>query len=1753
MRRFLNPSSSSTPSGAACARHEGNRTCAAVEMALLEPRRLLAATVSDLLAIRVDNAIQVKGYADIWQPLTRVTRPSAKAQTYLNVDEFKPFALDARDLRAALARAPMEFTAAAGRPVEIALPTPDGHAQRFAVVETMVMDPKLAKNFANIRTYRGQGIDDPTATVRLDYTPLGFHAQVIAPGKSYYVDPYWHRSTSAYASYWRSDVEVSPNLLALRRQADELASPTTPDAARPRVTLNGASAAAKFTEVPGPSLNVTSGTQLRTFRTAVAATGEYTDFHGGSQAAGQAAIVTAINRVTGIYESELSIRLQLIANNNTLVFTNGATDPYTNDEGGTMLIENQNHLDSQIGSANYDIGHVFSTGGGGIAGVGVAGINGVKAWGVTGSPSPTGDAFWVDYVAHEMGHQFGAGHTFNTSTDANRDPDTAYEPGSGSTIMGYAGLTSDDLQDHSDPYFHHASFEQIINHVDAVIPLVGMRTNTGNAIPTVNAGLDYTIPAGTPFALTAVGSDADVGDALTYSWEQHDLGPANTLETEDNGSSPLFRVYNPTSSPTRTFPALSSILNGTNATPASSGGLAERLPTVPRAMDFRVTVRDNRSGGGGVSSDDMVVNVVDTGSAFSVTSFNAGGNFADNSTQTVTWNVAGTTGSGINAAQVNIRLSTDGGLTFPILLASAVPNDGSQDVVLPAESTTQGRIKVEPTNNVFFDISNANFTILNLTTPEAPTIGSLIASPNPVVTGQPLTLTADSAADANGDPITVSFYRETNGVAGLQPTGGSADTLLGTDNTGPYTWDLTAPAIGSYTYYARAVDPGNLLSNVVSALITVNAGDVDDQAIEAVGFTFGATVAGMISPAGDVDMFKFTVLAGQTVDIDIDLPASALDSRLRLFEVNLGDQTFTELATSDDNAAPGEPDTFESYLQHTFATAGTYYVGVSSWTNNAYDPITGTGDSTGGSGATGNYNLTITASAAPGTTNLSGTAGDDNWRLRRSPGGGANYEILINEVVTHVLPVGSTTSIGINLLGGFDTLTIDYVNGDPVPAGGVQYNGGGGAGVDIDTLLVTGSSGDDTINLVNVNVSPLTGNIALHSATGSATVEVVGVAGGSGNDHLVIDQALFATISYDGGSSSGSGAAGDTLIVNGSDAATLSATNILTGSNDVTYSNLEAVTLNALASSDVITINSTPATAVLTVNGDEGDDTFNVLQANGAPVTLNGGLDNDTFNVGGAVTGNVELIGASVTVSGGAGDDTLNYHDQNNGLNTDYALTATTVSRVGGANVTHGTVEALALNAGANANGMTAGVTGGALMSVTLSGGAGGDAFNVTPSAAASFRILGGDPTTNPGDALNLNPADAAGINYGPSSVPGYDKRLSFTNKQPIDFASIESTSGFDATAPTVDIVDVSPDPRNAAVSQITIVFSEAVSGFDPSNLALTRDGGANLLTGAQSLTSSDNITFVLNGLASLTGAGGSYQLALTAGADDIADITGNVMPAGVAATDAWITDATPPVVTDVFVAGSAWHPNFRSFMQTTGVGDATYGYRLTSLLHADELPWLNLDTISVRFSEDVTLGAGAINLYGVNTALYTGTVTYDPVTFTATWTRAGTFTADKLLLALNAAVIADGVNNALDGEWTNPAETTPVSAGGADTFPSGDGAAGGNFLLRMNVLIGDVNRDGQVVGNDVTNVRSNQGFVPGGAGYSIFRDINGDTQIVGNDVTAVRSRQGIALPPGVPTVPPAMTEQTPDDFSLVSGPTLFEQLDRELTPVLVA
>ena len=349
--------------------------------------------------------------------------------------------------------------------------------------------------------------------------------------------------------------------------------------------------------------------------------------------------------------------------------------------------------------------------------------------GITGSSNPTGDGYDIDYVAHEMGHEFGASHSFNSVTrncgGGTRNPSTAYEPGSGTTIMGYAGICgTDDIQPDSDPFFHAISFDEISNYLQSGATCKAIIA-TGNTLPQITAmnNNGITIPLSTPFTLTGAATDAD-GDALTYSWEEWDLGNAGEWNSGSTTSTdPLFKSRIPKTSGSRTFPDIAVILAGYPANPsATMGGLkGETLPAVARAMKFRLTVRDNRAGGGGVVSGGNGCQVGFTGifqvntaagtGPFIVTAPDGGETWGTNTSQTITWNVAGTTAAPVSCSNVSIQLSTDGGNTYPVTLAANTPNDGSQQVIIPATATNTARIRIVAVNNIFFDISNGNFTI----------------------------------------------------------------------------------------------------------------------------------------------------------------------------------------------------------------------------------------------------------------------------------------------------------------------------------------------------------------------------------------------------------------------------------------------------------------------------------------------------------------------------------------------------------------------------------------------------------------------------------------------------------------------------------------------------------------------------------------------------------------------------------------------------------------------------------------------------------------------------------------------------------------------------------------------------------------------------------------------------------------------------------------------------------------------------------
>lgn len=878
--------------------------------------------------------------APFWQDVTIAPSATARGKTpALKLRRLRTAALDLAGIMSAAANAPLargERTLSGGQ--VISLPHPSGGYQRFALHEAPIMEPGLAAKHPGIKTYKGVGIDDPKATLRMDITPLGLHASVRSANGGWYVDPYYERDTSVYAAYERADLEnrhgpliegpldeasLSPSRsfykegepvevrgagftpgaaveLTVRADGDQSVLHSVNATADKNGVVNitlpaglvrsgafdvSASDGRRTGSAPitvldaESSVNAAVGTTLRTYRLALVTDPSYANYFGAANVT--AAKVTLINRVTQIYEDETSISLVLIdatdaLNLNTQAEMTGADGPcggaacYTTAQASTcsssLLQRNRIVTGLLAGAGNFDVGHIaLGLDGGGIASLGVVGGN-AKAQGCTGLPTPVGDFFAVDYVAHELGHQFAGNHTFNgvvgSCSGGNRSPANSVEPGSGSSIMAYAGICStDNLQSHSDPYWSQRSFDEIvaytsgaetvINEVQMAVlsgfntngqgfrlsyngalsaPIVrgenftiaGVRTaiesiagfpagaiasvsalsdtsftvtfggtlgftnvanlelvecsggcsgyvgeiavggatnrrgalsGTGNAAPVVSVPASYTIPVRTPFALTGSASDAD-DEALTYMWEQNDRGAASgtSLISNVKTNGPLFRQFSTraivsnsdtlqydspgqnhvTGNPTRVFPDMAQILaNNTNAatgacpvagspvTAAQVECFSEFLPTAayvgfagvnasPASLNFKLTARDGR---GGVNSASTTLVLAPGAGPFLVTAPNTAVTLSSGVAQNVTWSVANTNAAPVSTANVKITLSADGGATWPYVLAESVPNNGSASVTLPAIATTQARIKIEAVGNVFFDVSDADFTL----------------------------------------------------------------------------------------------------------------------------------------------------------------------------------------------------------------------------------------------------------------------------------------------------------------------------------------------------------------------------------------------------------------------------------------------------------------------------------------------------------------------------------------------------------------------------------------------------------------------------------------------------------------------------------------------------------------------------------------------------------------------------------------------------------------------------------------------------------------------------------------------------------------------------------------------------------------------------------------------------------------------------------------------------------------------------------
>lgn len=568
----------------------------------------------------------------------------------------------------------------------ISLPNPKGGSDSYRVLQNSTMHPDLMTKFPEIRTYDVVGIENRSKKGKIDLTPQGFHAMIFdAENGTYFIDPVELNRTDLYMVYYKNALITNKTMVCNHENHDEsILNEIIED--EHNIRLSYASCV------------------LRTYRLAVAATGEYTAFHGGTVALALAAQVTTMNRVNGVYEKEMGITMQIIPNNDLIIYTNASTDPYTNGTPGTMINQNQTNINSVIGSANYDIGHVFGTNSGGLAGLGVVCSNNNKARGVTGSAAPVGDSFDIDYVAHEMGHQFGANHTQNNP--CNSVSNSRYEPGSASTIMGYAGICAPNVQNNSDDYFHSRSLQEIGNLISGNNHNCPQITNHGNQAPSISeTNGAVTLPVSTPFALTATATDPNSEDVLWYRWEQYNNQSSTQPPLPTATGGPNFRSFLSTTNPTRYFPRLDALANNGDLT-------WEVVPSVSRTMNFRVTVHDDHVVGG--CSDYVSTSVTfdaDAGPFELSYPSEPGIVWITTTAQTVAWDVANTDNATVNCQFVDIYLSIDGGLTYPHVLAQQVPNTGQHVVVTPNLPNTTSRVMVMAENGTFFDISDNNFEI----------------------------------------------------------------------------------------------------------------------------------------------------------------------------------------------------------------------------------------------------------------------------------------------------------------------------------------------------------------------------------------------------------------------------------------------------------------------------------------------------------------------------------------------------------------------------------------------------------------------------------------------------------------------------------------------------------------------------------------------------------------------------------------------------------------------------------------------------------------------------------------------------------------------------------------------------------------------------------------------------------------------------------------------------------------------------------
>ena len=840
---------------------------------------------------------------DYWRPHTdaaRITTDKAIARLAFPTN-FKLFDLNFTPLRNEAFKA---VNNAAARSTIISLPNADGQIEQFEIIEASNFEPALQAKFPEIRAFSGKGITDRYATLKLSVSPQGVQAMVFRTGKeNEFVEPYSADHT-VYTVF-----KKQPKTLPWKCSTPE---------------------AQLSTDISNQVINspARSTGDLKTMRLAQSVTAEYSNYFGATSASQVSLVLAAVNatltRCNGVYEKDLALHLNLITASTNVFYYNASSDPYSpasSGAGGAWNSELQSTLNSVIGAANYDIGHLFgASGGGGNAGcIGCICVDNSKGSGFT-SPAdaiPQGDNFDIDYVVHEVGHQLGANHTFSMS---NEGTGVNVEPGSGITIMGYAGITSQDLAPHSIDIYHAASIAQIQSNLSGKTCPVTTSIAGNNATPVVSAGSNYTIPISTPFALTGSATDANASDVLTYCWEQNDNASssqtgASSVASATKASGPNWISFAPTTSPVRYFPKMATILAGGLVSGPLTGGDAgantEALSSVSRTLHFRLTVRDNAPFSstapvtvGQTNFADMTVTVTNSSGPFSVTSPNTAVSWAGGSSQTVTWNVASTTAAPVSCANVKISISTDGGTTFNTLVASTA-NDGSEVVTIPNTPTTTARIKIEAVGNIFFDISNTNFTIGSGSSCSSP--GGLTAS---AITNTSATIAWTAVSGAVSYDVDYKAATSATWINAATATTATSVGLTGLTLGTTYDYRVRTNCASSSSAYSAAQFTTTGTTTCASTLDNSTNGTISGAAT----IPFNTNVTGLISPTGDIDNYKFVITTGGTITITLGtLPGD--------YDLKLLNSSGTQLAISQAGGTSSET------INRTM-TPGTYYAQV---------------------------------------------------------------------------------------------------------------------------------------------------------------------------------------------------------------------------------------------------------------------------------------------------------------------------------------------------------------------------------------------------------------------------------------------------------------------------------------------------------------------------------------------------------------------------------------------------------------------------------------------------------------------------------------------------------------------------------------------------------------------------------------------------------------------------------------------------------